>query len=119
MSHNVRKLATGATRLYRFPSLGQSGEEAQSQQEQFEFGYQQGLEQGHDFDQLVSEDIVEIQQRLLANGCFLPNYRNNDAKDRARHAKISATSDAPPIKPPSTSSQENRDAALSAFTLPP
>ena len=48
MSHNVRKLMPGATRLYRFPALGQSGEEAQSQQEQFEFGYQQGLEQGHD-----------------------------------------------------------------------
>ena len=54
-----------------------------------------GLEKGHDFDQLVSEDITEIQQRLLANGCFLPNYRNNDAKDLARQAKISATSDAP------------------------
>ncbi|MGL5319714.1 MAG: lateral flagellar assembly protein FliH, partial [Aeromonas veronii] len=48
MSHNVRKLMPGATRLYRFPALGQSGEEARSQQEQFEFGYQQGLEQGHD-----------------------------------------------------------------------
>jgi hypothetical protein len=54
-----------------------------------------GLEKGHDFDQLVSEDIVEIQQRLLANGCFLPNYRNNDANDLARQAKITATSDAP------------------------
>jgi hypothetical protein len=54
-----------------------------------------GLEKGHDFDQLVSEDITEIQQRLLANGCFLPNYRNNDAKDLARQAKITATSDAP------------------------
>ena len=48
MSQYVRKLVPGATRLYRFPALGQSGEEAQSQQEQFEFGYQQGLEQGHD-----------------------------------------------------------------------
>lgn len=54
-----------------------------------------GLEKGHDFDQLVAEDIVEIQQRLLANGCFLPNYRNTDPKDLARTAKISATSDAP------------------------
>ncbi|MEY3896989.1 MAG: hypothetical protein RLZZ214_2510, partial [Verrucomicrobiota bacterium] len=54
-----------------------------------------GLEKGHDFDQLVSEDIVEIQQRLLANGCFLPNYRHNEVKDLARRAKITATSDAP------------------------
>jgi hypothetical protein len=54
-----------------------------------------GLERGHDFDRLVSEDIGEIQQRLLANGCFLPNYRNNDAKDLARQAQITATSDAP------------------------
>lgn len=48
MSHHLRKLQPGATRLYRFPALGQSGEEAQNQQEQFEYGYQQGLEQGHD-----------------------------------------------------------------------
>ncbi|WP_421201458.1 lateral flagellar assembly protein FliH [Aeromonas enteropelogenes] len=48
MSHNVRKLEAGPTRLYRFPALGQSVEMAQNQQEQFEFGYQQGLEQGQD-----------------------------------------------------------------------
>jgi hypothetical protein len=54
-----------------------------------------GLEKGHDFDQLVCEDIGEIQQRLLASGCFLPNYRNNDTKDLARQAKISATSEMP------------------------
>lgn len=45
MSHRLRKLAPGATRLYRFPPLQGEGEE-QSQQAQFEFGYRQGVEQG-------------------------------------------------------------------------
>ncbi|MGL5949678.1 MAG: FliH/SctL family protein [Aeromonas sp.] len=48
MSHHVRKLMPGATRLYRFPTLGQNGEEVQSPHEQFEYGYQQGLDQGHE-----------------------------------------------------------------------
>ena len=47
MSHNVRKLAAGATRIYRFPALGQESEGAQGQQEQFGFGYQQGHDEGH------------------------------------------------------------------------
>jgi FAD dependent oxidoreductase len=54
-----------------------------------------GLEKGHSFDQLVTEDIGEIQQRLLANGCFLPNSRNQDEHDLARTAKITSTSDMP------------------------
>lgn len=33
-----------------------------------------GIERGHSFDQLVTDDITDIQQRLLANGCFLPNF---------------------------------------------
>ncbi|HAU4896878.1 lateral flagellar assembly protein FliH [Aeromonas hydrophila] len=74
MSHSVRKLAAGATRLYRFPSLGQSGEEAQSQQEQFEFGYQQGLEQGHDegyqsgYQQGLTSGLVEGEAKGLQQG---------------------------------------------------
>ncbi|HGY5297484.1 TPA: flagellar assembly protein FliH [Aeromonas salmonicida] len=74
MSHNVRKLATGTTRLYRFPSLGQSGEEAQSQQEQFEFGYQQGLEQGHDegyqtgYQQGLTSGLVDGEAKGLQQG---------------------------------------------------
>lgn len=54
-----------------------------------------GLEKGHGFDQLVAEDISKIQQRLLANGCFLPNYRNHDSVDLARAATLSATSEMP------------------------
>ena len=54
-----------------------------------------GLRMGHDFDQLVREDITEIQQALLANGCFLPNQRHQDASDLALAARASSTSDAP------------------------
>ena len=52
-----------------------------------------GLERGHGFDELVAQDIGEIQQRLLANGCFLPNYSSADGKDLARSAKVSASSE--------------------------
>jgi hypothetical protein len=52
-----------------------------------------GLERAHNFDQLVAQDAGEIQQRLLANGCFLPNYHSTDANDLARQAKVSASSD--------------------------
>ena len=64
MSQHVRKLAAGATRLYRFPALGQSGEEARSQQEEFEYGYQQGLEQGQ------AEGYQAGYQQGLASGLF-------------------------------------------------
>ncbi len=52
-----------------------------------------GLQRGHNFDQLVVEDINEIQQRLLANGCFLPNFANQDARDLARLARVTASSE--------------------------
>lgn len=74
MSHYVRKLMPGLTRLYRFPALGQSGEEVQSQQEQFEFGYQQGLEQGHDegyqsgYQQGLTSGLVEGEAKGLLDG---------------------------------------------------
>ncbi len=54
-----------------------------------------GIQRGHDFDRIVAEDIRDIQQRLLANGCFLPNIRHEDPIDLARLARVSATSDAP------------------------
>ncbi|MCF3095908.1 flagellar assembly protein FliH [Aeromonas australiensis] len=74
MSHYVRKLMPGATRLYRFPALGQSGEEAQNQQEQFEFGYQQGLDQGHDegyqagYQQGLTTGLMEGEAKGLQQG---------------------------------------------------
>lgn len=52
-----------------------------------------GMERGHTFDQLVTQDVGEIQQRLLANGCFLPNHRGEDKRDLARTAKASASSE--------------------------
>jgi len=35
-----------------------------------------------------------VQQRLLRDGCFLPGIRNDDAKDKARTAVVSASSEA-------------------------
>ena len=52
-----------------------------------------GLERGHQFDELITKDIGEIQQRLLANGCFLPNYAYQGTGDRARLAAVSASSE--------------------------
>lgn len=52
-----------------------------------------GLQRGHGFDQLVAQDVGDIQQRLLANGCFLPNYYNHDACDLARLASVVASSE--------------------------
>jgi hypothetical protein len=52
-----------------------------------------GLERGHGFDEIVARDIIEVQQRLLRNGCFLPNHRNEDSCDLARLAKVVASSE--------------------------
>lgn len=38
------------------------------------------------------DDIEEIQQTLLRDGCFLPNQRNTDEQDLARCARVSASS---------------------------
>lgn len=38
--------------------------------------------------------IKEIQQQLLRDGCFLPNYKNEDEKDFAKLASVSASSEA-------------------------
>lgn len=38
--------------------------------------------------------ITEIQQVLLREGCFLPNFRNKDSNDLARKASVSASTEA-------------------------
>lgn len=38
--------------------------------------------------------IKEIQQQLLKDGCFLPNYKNTDENDSALKASVSASSEA-------------------------
>jgi hypothetical protein len=38
--------------------------------------------------------IHNVQQILLRNGCFLPNYRNQDSKDHALQATLTASSEA-------------------------
>ena len=53
------------------------------------------LDRNHNFEQLVSDDIGEIQQRLLKNGCFLPNVKNRDVADLALSAKVTASSELP------------------------
>ncbi len=54
-----------------------------------------GVARGHGFDQLVSEDIAEIQERLLRNGCFLPNHTSNALASTLQGTKVTASSDAP------------------------
>ena len=54
-----------------------------------------GIARNHSFDELVVQDITDIQQRLLANGCFLPHFAHRDASDLALRATASATSTAP------------------------
>jgi hypothetical protein len=39
-------------------------------------------------------DIISIQQRLLRDGCFLPNVSNHDPEDLAPNAEITASSSA-------------------------
>lgn len=74
MPNKMRKLAPGATRRYRFPQLGQVGEGEPSEQEQFEFGYQQGMEQGQDlgyqegYQQGLTSGLIEGESRGVAQG---------------------------------------------------
>jgi len=51
------------------------------------------LARGHSFEEMIACDIGEIQQRLLRNGCFLPNHRNQDEKDQVRAACATASSE--------------------------
>ena len=39
--------------------------------------------------------IRELQQELLKDDCYIPGYRNEDEKDLARQANVSATSSRP------------------------
>src|SRR5690606_20130006 len=52
------------------------------------------IQNGHTFEQLLEMDISAIQQGLLRDGCFLPNFRNEDPDDLARAAQFTASSDA-------------------------
>ncbi|WNR46174.1 FAD-dependent oxidoreductase [Paenibacillus roseipurpureus] len=45
-------------------------------------------------DELTGSAMVNIQQSLLRDGCFLPNYKNEDNNDLARTATISVSSSA-------------------------
>lgn len=45
---------------------------------------------------IAQDGIHDIQQRLLRDGCFLPNYTNDDRHDLARSATVSASSSHPP-----------------------
>ncbi|TBL70567.1 FAD-dependent oxidoreductase [Paenibacillus thalictri] len=38
--------------------------------------------------------VFAVQQKLLRDGCFLPNYRNEDPADLARSARVMASSEA-------------------------
>jgi len=38
--------------------------------------------------------IFDVQQQLLKDGCFLPNYKNEDAADLALNAEVTASSEA-------------------------
>ena len=39
-------------------------------------------------------DVAAVQQRLLRDGCFLPNYKSTDSHDLARTANVRASSEA-------------------------
>ncbi len=54
-----------------------------------------GVARGHGFDQLVSEDIAEIQERLHRNGCFLPNHSSRTVSSSCSTTRVSSSSDAP------------------------
>ncbi|GBF74839.1 hypothetical protein PA598K_03207 [Paenibacillus sp. 598K] len=45
-------------------------------------------------DELLERRVTDIQQTLLRDGCFLPHVRNEDARDLARLAQVSASSEA-------------------------
>ncbi len=52
------------------------------------------LRHGVDVSVVPDRFIGELQQTLLRDGCFLPNYVNQDPGDLARHAHVSASSQA-------------------------
>ncbi|GJM70522.1 hypothetical protein HMSSN036_27380 [Paenibacillus macerans] len=50
------------------------------------------LQKGIEVADVPDVCIKEVQQRLLRDGCFLPNVRNEDPADLARSAKAAASS---------------------------
>ncbi|NQX67254.1 FAD-dependent oxidoreductase [Paenibacillus alba] len=52
------------------------------------------IRKGISIQEVPDTSITEVQQTLLRDGCFLPNYRNEDPNDLARKASASASSQA-------------------------
>jgi hypothetical protein len=52
------------------------------------------VEKGTDLAAVCEHDYGTVQQRLLRDGCFLPNVQNEDPADRAREATVTASSEA-------------------------
>jgi len=44
--------------------------------------------------EVCTSEYGAVQQRLLRDGCFLPNVKNEDAKDKARTATVTSSSEA-------------------------
>ncbi|MFC4775734.1 FAD-dependent oxidoreductase [Paenibacillus sp. GCM10023252] len=47
-----------------------------------------------ELEELAGPELVDIQQQLLRDGCFLPNYKNEDQGDLARSASVEVSSSA-------------------------
>lgn len=52
------------------------------------------LQRGIPIADVPTQAITAVQQQLLRDGCFLPNYKNDDSTDLARRATVSASSQA-------------------------
>lgn len=52
------------------------------------------LQKGISIGDVPAKAITDVQQQLLRDGCFLPNYKNEDVSDLARNATVSASSEA-------------------------
>lgn len=52
------------------------------------------LQHGISVKESPTRIIKHIQQQLLRDGCFLPNYKNEDENDMARTATVTASSEA-------------------------
>lgn len=52
------------------------------------------LQRGLPIADVPTQAITDVQQQLLRDGCFLPNYKNEDSTDLARRATVSASSQA-------------------------
>jgi hypothetical protein len=50
------------------------------------------LEQNIPLSEIATKDINAVQQRMIRDGCYLPNYGNNDTDDLARNANVRASS---------------------------